>query len=85
MKGCGRIVLFKDLGKNSGAAEKGKSAREFGVFPWECRLKALLGHILVVGVTRILGVDIVFSKKLREAEDSSRETILGQHGTLDTA
>ena len=54
------VVLIQDLGQNTRCAEKSQSARDLCGLARKRRLEALFGNILVVGVGRVLGMDVFF-------------------------
>ena len=73
--GCfGRVDFFKNLGENAGRSEQGQSAGKLGRLARQSRLEATLGDIFIVGINRVLAVDIVILDVLRQSKYNRRET-----------
>lgn len=64
--GClGWVDFFKDLGENSRRSEQCESTGQLGRLARQCRLETTLGDIFVVGINRVLAVDVFILDVLR--------------------
>lgn len=64
--GClGRVDIFENLGEDARRSEQGQSAGELGKLARQSRLEATLGDIFIIGVNRVLAVDVIILDVLR--------------------
>lgn len=75
MRGCGRIVLLQDLGKDARTAEQSQGTGQPGVFAREGGLETLLGDVFIISVGGVLSLDVLLPEELGEAQDRGREAV----------
>jgi hypothetical protein len=64
-----RVDLLEHAGENPGGFEQTQSAGNARRLPRKCGLEALFRHILIVGIRRVLRLDVILIQELGQAED----------------